>query len=84
MAHSVAYENTVKIFRDRLQMLIYLDYGTQNAFCEKHEVDQAQFNGWFNGRTLPSAMSLIKICDALGVSMDYMLGRTDDCKVSKE
>lgn len=47
-----------------------------NAVCKAIGLSNAAATGWKNG-TLPKADVLVKIADALNVSVDYLLGRTD-------
>lgn len=38
----------------------------------------ARLSNWKQGKSTPSAEALAQIADYLGVSTDYLLGRTDD------
>lgn len=48
-----------------------------NAVCAELGLSTATATHWKNG-TLPKADVLVKIADYFGVSVDYILGRTDD------
>lgn len=40
----------------------------------------ARLSNWKQGKSTPSAEAIAQIADYLGVSTDYLLGRTDDPK----
>lgn len=40
-------------------------------------IDQKTLSNYETGKTLPDADSLIKLADFYGVSIDYLVGRTD-------
>jgi transcriptional regulator with XRE-family HTH domain len=42
------------------------------------KVDEKTAGNYANGSTAPSVPNLLAICDALDVSADFLLGRTDD------
>lgn len=41
-------------------------------------ISTGNISDWKSGRCLPSINSLITIADYLNVSIDYLIGRTDD------
>ena len=43
----------------------------------KTGIDQKTLSNYETGKTLPDADSLIKLADFYGVSIDYLVGRTD-------
>jgi transcriptional regulator with XRE-family HTH domain len=43
----------------------------------------SSFSHWQNGRSSISVDSLLKIADYLGVSVDYLLGRTNNPEINK-
>ncbi|MCL2696594.1 MAG: helix-turn-helix domain-containing protein [Oscillospiraceae bacterium] len=47
-------------------------------FTKDTGIDNGLISKWKNGIQLPSAVSLIKIADYFEVSVDYLLGRTDN------
>ena len=55
----------------------------QEELAEKIGVKKATISGYECGSKYPSVVTLNKMCDYLGVSADYLLGRTDDiaCKL---
>lgn len=54
-----------------------LNNTSPNAVCAELGLSTATATHWKNG-TLPKADVLVKIADYFGVSVDYILGRTDD------
>ena len=51
---------------------------TQIRLSVAVEISQETISAYENGKALPSAETLIKIADFLDVSIDYLLGRTDN------
>ena len=48
----------------------------QNEFAAQLNLGATTLNNYIKGRRLPDLNTLCKMCDALGVSCDYMLGRS--------
>lgn len=48
------------------------------SLAEKAEVSRYCIYSNINGKTTPDAHTLGKLADVLGVSMDWLWGRTDD------
>ncbi len=46
-------------------------------------ISQGLMNEYKNGIKIPTVNNLVKIADYLGVSVDYLLGRTDNPVVNK-
>lgn len=51
---------------------------SQQDLANKLKVAQQTIAGWETGRTEPSAELLGKLADMFGVTVDYLLGRTND------
>lgn len=51
---------------------------SQAEFCRKIGVPQTSYSGWELGSKSPSANVLIRISNAIGVSVDFVLGLSDD------
>jgi len=51
---------------------------TQIRLSIAAEVSQETISAYESGKAMPSAETLIKIADFLGVSVDYLLDRTDN------
>ncbi|MBE5778913.1 MAG: helix-turn-helix transcriptional regulator [Clostridiales bacterium] len=60
------------------------DRGLAQTEVEKHTgIAQALLSKYENGLRLPPAESLIKLADFYGVSVDYILMRTDNPEVNR-
>ena len=46
-------------------------------------IPNGMVNKWKNGVQLPGAENLVKLADYFDVSVDYLLGRTDNPEVNK-
>ncbi len=44
-------------------------------------VSQGTYNNWENENTQPSIEQLISLANFFGVSVDYLIGRTDDAGI---
>ncbi len=51
---------------------------TQKQIAELLNISQQSYSDYENEKTQPDFETLIKIADALNVSIDYLLGRTDE------
>lgn len=51
---------------------------TQLQFCQKMNITQSTLSGWETGRWQPDNEALIKLADFFGVTIDYLLERTDE------
>lgn len=49
-----------------------------NPLAQKIGISSGVISKWKNENTLPNGENLVKIADYLDVSVDYLLGRTDD------
>ncbi len=47
-------------------------------------IDQKTLSNYETGKTNPDSYSLIKLADFFGVSIDYLVGRTDISLISKD
>lgn len=56
---------------------------SQRDVARMLNVTQQAIASWENGRTEPSNMALVEIADYFNVSVDYLLGRTDNPNVLK-
>lgn len=68
-----------KIFKERLEGLIE-KHGGVERMAVQIDVSFYTLQDWRRKDTLPSADSLVKIADEYGVSIDWLLGRTDKPK----
>jgi len=63
---------------DRIFELIHKKNETANTVAKALDFGNSQFTSWKNGVAKPSADALAKLADYFEVSVDYLLGRTDD------
>lgn len=56
---------------------------TQIGLQMKTGIDQAQISKFENGERLPPTDTLILLADFYGVSIDYLLGRTDKPEMNR-
>ncbi|WP_010501399.1 helix-turn-helix domain-containing protein [Paenibacillus elgii] len=63
---------------DRIRELRTKRSWTQDYLGEKLQMRRTNVANYENGRIIPPTEILTKIADIFGVSVDYLLGRTDD------
>ena len=51
---------------------------SQRAVAKSLYISQGTYNNWENGRTQPSIEQLIELSKLFSVSVDYLLGNTDE------
>lgn len=51
---------------------------SQRELAKIMNVSQGTYNNWENSNTQPSIEQLIALADFFGVSVDYLIGRTDE------
>lgn len=51
---------------------------TQEELAEKLNTDKVQISRWESGRVIPRSEALIDLSKILGVSVDYLLGLSDE------
>ena len=51
---------------------------TQRQIAELIGISEQSYQRYEYGKVVPSALVLISIADALGVSLDYLVGRSDE------
>lgn len=66
------------MFPERLKALRLEAKLTQKQIAEKLEVNQPQYARWENGGRTPSKETLQKFADFFDVSVDYLLGNTNE------
>jgi transcriptional regulator with XRE-family HTH domain len=71
------------IFIERLKELIKQKGLEQKQLGERIGVPQQTINSWFRGQATPKLSKLCELADALNVSLDYLVGRSDDPKVRR-
>lgn len=70
-------------FLDRLLFLISKNHITKNKLLTDLGLSKNSFVDWSNRGTVPSGDVLSKIADYFNVSVDYLLGRTDNPEINK-
>lgn len=63
---------------DRIRRLREELHWTQDMLSERIELPVLAINRYENNKTAPSVDKIAKIAEALGCSVDYLLGLTDD------
>ena len=51
---------------------------SQRDIAKKFSVSQSAYNNWENGKAEPSISQILKIAEFFGVSVDYLIGNSDD------
>lgn len=65
------------IFQQRFNEVLKESVMTQKEIAEKCEIDKSCITQYKKGKTQPTLDVLFKLCQALDVSADYLLGLTD-------
>lgn len=71
-------EICIKNLSERLSLLISQQNITHQSLANELGVKRQAVSQFANGNNFPSIPTLISIADFFGVSVDYLLGRTDD------
>lgn len=68
----------MSVFSDRLRITreTMTNY-SQKEFAEKVNIAANTYNGYETGNRMPNLQVVTLLADALGVSVDYLLGRTN-------
>ena len=51
--------------------------GSTSQVSRDLDVSMGNISDWINGRSVPNEVSLVKLADYFGCSVDYLLGRTE-------
>lgn len=62
----------LRIYKEKTQLQVQMETGIEQALLSKYE----------NGVRVPPTETLVILADYYGVSMDYIMGRTDNPKVN--
>jgi len=71
------------MFTDEFSYILQLKGKTAYNVAKNTGISQGLMNEYKNGVKIPSAVNLKKIADYLDVSVDYLLGRTDNPQINK-
>ncbi len=63
----------LRFHKDKTQLQVQMETGIEQALLSKYE----------NGLRIPPTDTLMILADYYGVSMDYIMGRTDNPKVNR-
>ncbi len=63
----------IKLYELRLEKGL-----SQRQIAKMLNISQSTYNNWENSRTEPSIAQLIQIAQLFGVSVDFLIGNTDD------
>ncbi|MYV05009.1 helix-turn-helix domain-containing protein [Furfurilactobacillus milii] len=69
---------TIEFFGTKLKAVRKSKRLTQLDLAERLEVSKGTVSAYEQGLSYPSIETLVKICDILDTSADYLLGRSDD------
>ncbi len=70
-------ENRIRDLREDMDL-------RQSDLAEKTGIDQRTISNYETGKTLPDAYALIQLADFFGVSIDYLLCRTQNDLFTKD
>lgn len=65
------------LFSERLKELRKESGLTQSALAKKLDVSCLTYSNYEHGKSVPAVDTILKLCDTLYVSADYLLGRTN-------
>ena len=63
----------LRVKKEKTQLQVQMETGIEQALLSKYE----------NGVRVPPTETLVILADYYGVSMDYIMGRTDNPKVNR-
>lgn len=66
------------MFAERIRMARESAGHTQESLAELLETEKTLISKWERGVHKPSLQAILSIADTLGVSVDYLLGRTEN------
>ena len=71
-------------FAERLKTLRKQVKLTQAQIAEKLDISQQAYASWERGAKKPTQENLVKIAQVLNVSVDYLVGNSDEENTNKE
>ena len=69
-----------EIFAERFGELLRLRNYSQKELAQKTNLTESAVSRYLSGERTPRGAILLNIANALGTSMDYLLGKTDEVK----
>lgn len=64
--------------KNRLKEVRVKNHLTQEELAEKMRTEKTQISRWERGESIPRSEALIDLSQILGVSVDYLLGLSDE------
>lgn len=64
--------------KNRLKEVRLKNHLTQEELAEKMKTEKTQISRWERGESIPRSEALIDLSQILGVSVDYLLGLSDE------
>lgn len=71
-------------FIENLYYLLECNGISKTQFLMELHLGKNTISNWTNHDTIPNGKTLIKIADYLNISLDYLVGRTDEPKLHKK
>lgn len=68
----------MQLRNNRLKEVRLKNHLTQDELAEKLNTNKVQISRWENGNAIPRSEALIDLARILGVSVDYLLGLSDE------
>lgn len=65
------------VFTERMARAMFLKGIRQAELVDKTGIDKGSMSSYVNGRYMPNAKNIAKIAKALGVSVEYLIGKED-------
>lgn len=73
-----------KVFVERLNQLMATNKVTKQALADAINVKRQAASQFANGNNLPSVPTLVAIADYFKVSLDYLVGRSNNKELRKD
>ena len=73
----------MQYFGERLRDLCHEKHMTQKQLADKLDLVKGTISAYEQGKKYPSIEVLIKLCNILQVSADYLLGLSDDMQLMR-
>ena len=73
----------MQYFGERLRDLRHEKHMTQKQLADKPDLSKGTISAYEQGKKYPSIEVLIKLCNILQVSADYLLGLSDDMQLMR-
>lgn len=81
---NASFFNYNSAFATRLRELISKNNISKNQLSEEIEVSRQAISQYCDGSTIPNADKLLKIAEYFNVSLDYLVGRTENTTIDNE